>query len=106
MQVGEGLIATGTTFFELPHGDLVVRGTGTIQPTIPAAGSPVLNGVPVTHIAGIYPQENENNVLSGSGLYENASGTFALFGALDLSTVNEGYNVFNCVFFINLQLNK
>lgn len=101
-QVDGAFVATGTTFFRLPYGELVVRGRGTIQPV--AVEGPIMNGSPVTHIAGIFPQAGASNVLYGTGIYANASGTFALLGALDLSNAGQGQMAFNCVFFIDLEL--
>ena len=102
--VGDGLVATGTTFFHLPEGNLVIRGRGTIQPML--EGEPKLNGAPVTHIAGIFPEDGENNVIDGTGVFRNATGTFGLLGALDLTNAAEGQAQFNCVYFLNLRLEK
>lgn len=95
---GDGLVATGTTFFSLPQGDLTLRGTGTIQSVL--TGAPIIDGHPVTHIAGIFPNAGDNMVLEGSGVFEGATGTFTLLGALDLS--RPGLNSFHCVFEIKL----
>ena len=102
--VGDGLVATGTTFFNLPEGNLVIRGRGTIQPMLD--GEPVLNRAPVTHIAGIFPDEGENMVIDGTGIFRNATGTFGLLGALDLTDSANGQAQFNCVYFLNLLLEK
>jgi len=103
-QIDAGLVATGTTFFKLKNGSFVIRARGTIQPVL--YGDPVLNGSPVTHIAGIFPQAGDNHVLSGTGVYKNATGTFSLLGAIDLSNSAEGQAAFNCIYKINLTLNK
>lgn len=102
--VSTGFVGTGTTFFYLKNGSFVVRGRGTIQPIL--HGAPVMNGSPVTHIAGIFPEAGDNHVLSGSGVYRNASGTFSLLGALDLTRSAEGQSAFNCIYLINLDLNR
>lgn len=98
-----GLVGTGTTFFHLTHGDFVVRGTGSIQPVL--YGSPVQSGSPVTHIAGIFPNNGENNVLSelGTGRYQGAEGTFTLLGALDMTNAAQGQGAYHCMYFIYLE---
>lgn len=101
---GEGLIATGTTFFHLRQGDLVIRGRGTIQPML--EGEPILNNAHVTHIAGIFPEPDANNVIDGTGLFKDAEGTFSLLGALDLTNMAEGQSQFHCVYLINLRLKR
>lgn len=100
--IGDGLVATGTTFFHLKHGAFTLRGRGTIQPTL--VGQPVLANATVTHIAGIFPNEGDNQVLEGTGKYAHATGTFSLLGALDLSQATEGILTFHCVFSIALDL--
>ena len=102
--VDSGFVATGTTFFHLKNGSFVVRGRGSIQPIL--EGAPVLAGSPVTHIAGIFPEVGDNHVLSGTGVYQNATGTFSLLGALDLTNSANGQSAFNCVYTINLTLNQ
>lgn len=98
-----GLVGTGTTFFYLKNGSFVVRGRGTIQPLI-YGSAPVNAGNPVTHIAGIFPEQGETNILAGlgTGRYKNATGTFTLLGALDLSRSDEGIATYHCVYAIDL----
>ena len=103
---GDGMVATGTTFFKLRQGNFTVRGRGTIQPIL--EGNPTLNDAPVTNIAGIFPEPGENQVIEGTGIFEGAEGTFTLLGALD--TTNFAGDVpgsqFFCVFVIDLQLQR
>jgi hypothetical protein len=104
MQIGEGLVGTGTTFFYLPQGTLVVRGTGTIQPTL--HGNPQQDRHAVTHIAGIFPEPDANNVLSGTGVFEGTEGTFVLLGALDLTNAAQGQGSYHCVYDIDLEMDR
>lgn len=104
-QVGSALVATGTTTFRLPQGTLIIRNSGVIQPMAPGGGSPTLDRSPVTHIAGIFPNDpDENNVVDGTGLFKNATGNFALLGALDLTNAAAGRSKFHCVYFMDLKL--
>ena len=102
--VDSGFVATGTTSFYLKNGSFVIRARGSIQPIL--EGAPVLDGSPVTHIAGIFPQAGDNHVLSGTGVYRHASGTFNLLGALDLTNSSVGQSAFHCIYTINLDLNR
>jgi hypothetical protein len=111
---GEALIATGTTTFTIAdQGTLTIRGRGTIQPVKfgtpqfkwTSRGLPDQPVTPITHIAGIFPNDpRENMVLSGTGIYEGAQGRFALFGALDLSQSEQGQATFNCIYKIDLKI--
>lgn len=110
---GEALVATGTTTFTITgQGTLTIRGRGTIQPVkfgTPefkwiSRGLPNQPATPISHIAGIFPNPGENMILSGTGIYEGAQGTFALFGALDLSQSAQGRATFNCIYKIDLKI--
>lgn len=105
VQVDTGLVGTGTTFFYLPQGTLVIRGRGTIQPVL--YGTPTLDNHPVTHIAGIFPNERgANNVLNGMGVFKKAEGSFSLLGALDLTNSASGQSAFHCVFFMDIKVDR
>ena len=104
MPTSEGLVGTGTTFFHLPQGSLVVRGTGTIQPVL--HGNPQLDGHPVTHIAGIFPEPHDNNVLNGTGVFEGTEGTFVLLGALDLTNAAQGQGSYHCLYDMDLKMDR
>jgi hypothetical protein len=100
-----GLVGTGTTFFHLPQGTLVIRGTGSIQPVL--HGTPTLDNHPVTHIAGIFPDAPQaNNVLYGTGVFKNAEGSFSLLGALDLTHAAQGQSAFHCVYFMDIKVDR
>ena len=101
--VDGGLVGTGTTFFYLKDGSFVVRGRGTIQPVL--HGDPIHSGSQVTHIAGIFPDNGEDNIMTseGTGKYEDATGTFSLLGALDLSNAGEGIASYYCVYVIDME---
>lgn len=103
VEVDGGLVGTGTTTFRLDSGTFVVRGRGSIQPVL--HGSPTQSGWPVTNIAGIFPENGENNVLSehGTGRYRDAEGTFTLLGALDMTNSASGQGAYHCVYFIYLE---
>jgi hypothetical protein len=100
-QVGDGFVATGTTFFRLKNGTFTLRGRGTIQPVLEGK---VFNNAPVTHFAEIFPDLDEPQVLGGTGKYKDASGTFALLGALDLSKLQQREEQFHLVYFIKFNL--
>lgn len=111
----DALYATGTTTFQLTAGrfagsTLQLRGTGTIQPVV--VGNPHFEWksqaiasaqTPISHIAGIFAEPGENMVLDGTGAFEGATGTFALFGGLDV-TSNPDAGSFNCIFKIDLKI--
>jgi hypothetical protein len=110
--VGSGLTALGTTTFNITGlGSLVVRGRGSIQPTLVKGAQfvwksralPGLQPTPITNIASITPtQPFQNMVLSGTGVFTGATGPFALFGALEASKPDR--QTFNCIFKIDLEL--
>ena len=96
-----GVILTGTTFFNLPEGQLVSRGRTTVQPS-----NEIAAGSPYTHITGAIPAPGTNQVVSGTGDFSGSSGTVSLSGTVDLSNfaANPGDPVgFDCLFAINLK---
>jgi hypothetical protein len=92
-----GLSLIGTTTFNFPDGTLVSRGTTTVQP--------VLDGsVDYTHITGAVPVDGENSVLSGTGVFEGATGQVRLSGAVNMSELDsDGKITFDCVFVISVE---
>lgn len=97
--VGDGLSLVGTTTFDFNNGNqLVSRGITTVQPI--TDGSPNM-----THITGSIPDVNENNILSGTGKYHNASGPVRLSGAVNMAPQDDGslQITFDCLFVINLE---
>lgn len=95
--VGDGLQVIATTYFKLPSGTLVSRGTTTVQPT--TGGSPSF-----THITGAVPDSGVNNVLSGTGAFKRAKGRVRLSGAVNLS--QEGIISFDCLFIADISKSK
>ena len=106
------LVGTGTTIFNLRRGTFAVRGTGNIQmlpSDVDTSNSVVLDGATVTHIAGIFAQQGDNNVVYGDGAFKDAEGTFSLFGALDLTNAADPIDPrasYNCNFDIDLKLHR
>lgn len=92
----EGMQLTGTTTFNFPDGTLVSRGRTTVQP--------VLDGsVDFTHITGAVPADGDESVLSGTGVFEGASGEVRLSGAVNLSKLDSDTEItFDCVFVISV----
>jgi hypothetical protein len=91
---GSGVALTGTTFFLFPGGTLVSQGLTTVQP--------ILHGSPdFTHITGAIPSPGDDNVVFGSGKFNNASGTVRLSGAVNLGGF-PGEATFDCVFIIDV----
>lgn len=96
--VDGGLAIVGTQVFRLADGELTVRGLTSVAPT--THGSPEY-----THITGAIPRDDENNVLSGTGAYEGATGSVRLSGAVNLADFeSEGRVAFNCLFVLRLSL--
>jgi len=96
--VGDGLSLIGTTTFNFNDGNqLVSRGITTVQPI--TDGSPNM-----THITGSIPDVNENNILSGTGKYHDASGPVRLSGAVNMEPQDDGtlQITFDCLFVISL----
>jgi hypothetical protein len=91
--IGDGFYMDRTTYFNFPQGELVARGVTTMQPVL--AGSPS-----VTHLSGDIPDEGDNNILSGTKRFQNASGRVRLSGAAAL--LANGDVLFNCIFIIDL----
>lgn len=91
--VGSGFYLERTTYFNFPQGELVARGITTMQPIL--AGSPS-----TTHLTGDIPEEDDNNILSGTKRFQNASGRVRLSGAATL--LANGDVIFNCIFIIDL----
>jgi len=94
--VGDGLALIGTTYFNFKEGTLVVRGKTSVQPK--THGSE-----PSTHITGGIPSPGANNVLYGTGIFEGATGSVRLSGAVNMSKFKDkGEISFDCIFIITL----
>ena len=98
---GTGLALVGTTYFNFPQGELVVRGETTVQPVLQDTES--ATGHLMTHITGAASPDNA--VISGTRQFAGAEGTVRLSGMVDMSAF--GGNVgdpisFDCLFFVEL----
>lgn len=100
--IGDGLALTGTTYFRMPQGTLVVRGNTTVQPVVQATTTP--SGQEITHITGA--SASENAVIHGTGLFAGAIGTARLSGMVNLSDfAGPGTTTpisFDCLFAVSL----
>ena len=95
--VGDGLALVGTTTFNFNDGNqLVSRGTTTVQPV--TDGSPSM-----THITGSIPNSDDNNILSGTGKFQDTSGPVRLSGAVNMVPQLDGSRqiTFDCLFVID-----
>ena len=98
---GTGLALTGTTFFHMPRGDLVVRGNTSVQPVLQPTVTPA--GQTITHTTGA--AGTGNAVINGTGRFAGATGTARLSGMVDLSGFagNVGDPItFDCLFVVDL----
>lgn len=100
---GTGIALVATTFFNMPQGELVVRGRTTVQPVLhPTETAAHFN---VTHVTGAASPDNA--VISGTRRFAGAEGTVRLSGMVDMSGF--GGNVgdpigFDCIFVLDLDL--
>ena len=93
---GEGLALTGTAIFNLPQGQIITRGLTSVQPKTHGSEDK-------THITGAIPSFGDNDIVSGTGIYEGATGTSRLSGAVDMSRVQSNNEIsFDCVFVLNI----
>ncbi len=93
--VGDGLSIWGTTIFHLPNGTFISRGHTTVQPLTTDGDSPA------THITGSIPHDGDNNVLSGTRRYRHFDAEVRLSGAVNMSEVDAGIIVFDCIFLVS-----
>ncbi|UTV26637.1 hypothetical protein [Photobacterium atrarenae] len=97
-----GLKLVGTTFFNLPNGQIVTRGKTTVQPVNEPTVTP--DGEEITHITGA--SSDENSVIATSGEYGGHQGTVRLSGMVNLSEFNSGVGdplYFDCMFILDLE---
>ena len=92
----DGLEVTATTVFTLDEGSITFQGLTSVQPT--SFGSP-----DSTHITGSIPQDGENSIVSGDGIYENASGSVRLSGAVNMANLeSKGEATFDCIWVMDV----
>ena len=91
-----GLEVTATTVFALDGGSITLQGLTSVQPTTFGSSG-------VTHITGAIPQDGENSIASGDGIYENASGSVRLSGAVNMANLeSKGEVTFDCLWVVYL----
>ena len=91
-----GLEVTATTIFKLKDGSLTLKGLTSVQPT-------TFGSSEVTHITGAIPQVGENSIISGDGIYNNASGSVRLSGAVNMANMeSKGEATFDCLWVVYL----
>ncbi len=96
---GESFVFSNTTIFNLPGGTIMSRDRTTVAPVVQGTGEPEMVA---THVTG---DLSRGVILSGTGRFQNATGTVRLHGAVDLSEFDgtEGSPIgFNCVFILDL----
>ena len=97
-----GLKLIGTTFFNLPNGQIVTRGLTTVQPVNQKTITP--DGKYITHITGA--SSDENSVLKATGDYKWYRGTVRLSGMVNLTEFTDSVGdpiFFDCLFIIDLK---
>jgi hypothetical protein len=100
--VGDGLTLVGTTTFNFNDGNqLVSRGTTTVQPVT----NPDPTETPITHITGSIPNSDADNILSGTGKFQDTSGPVRLSGAVNMVPQIDGslQITFDCMFVIDAE---
>ena len=91
-----GLEVTATTVFTLDEGSITLQGLTSVQPT-------TFGSSESTHITGAIPQDGENSIVSGDGIYENASGSVRLSGAVNMANLeSKGEVTFDCLWVVYL----
>jgi hypothetical protein len=99
--VGTGLALVGTSYFNMPNGTLITRGSTTVQPVLHPTVTP--NGQNITHITGA--SIDGNSMIDGTGRFKNTTGTVRLSGMVDMTnfagSVGDPLG-FDCLFIIAL----
>ena len=91
-----GLEVTATTVFNLAEGSITLQGLTSVQPT-------TFGSSEVTHITGAIPAEGENSIVAGDGIYDNASGSVRLSGAVNMAKLeSDGQATFDCLWVVYL----
>ena len=93
---GGNIRLTGTGFFHLKHGTLVVQGLTTVRPVLQPT---TRDGINFTHITGA---NGDGGVLYGTGRFAGATGKVRLSGQVDMSRLDsDGQIHFDCIFIID-----
>ena len=79
--MGTGLTLVGTSFFTMPNGTLITRGSTTVQPVLHSTVTP--NGQNITHITGA--STDGNSIIGSTGRFKNATGIVRLSGMVDIT---------------------
>lgn len=91
-----GLEVTATTVFTLDQGSITLQGLTSVQPT-------TFGSSESTHITGAITQDGDNSIVSGDGIYENASGSVRLSGAVNMANLeSKGEVTFDCLWVVYL----
>lgn len=94
---GEGVNLTGTGFFNLRKGTLVVQGNTSVRPFFHPL--PSRDGVNYTHLTGA---NGDGGVMYGTNKYEGATGKVRLSGQVDMSRVmSDNFIQFDCIFIVD-----
>ena len=98
---GTGLALIGTTYFHLPQGTLITRGSTTVQPVLQPTVTTA--GHVITHVTSA--AATGNSIIDGTERFAGASGSVRLGGLVDLT--NFGGVVgdpifFDCLFIVDL----
>ena len=91
----------GTTYFNLPQGNLITRGYTTVQPV--TQNTTTADGQLITHVTGA--AGTGNAILEGTKRFKNSTGTVRLSGMVDMSNFGAKVGdpiVFDCLFVIIL----
>lgn len=105
MEENGNVALVGTTFFNLPDGELIARGAITVQPVPEDFSLVSADGHPYSHITGSARASDQNSIFGGTGKFENSSGRMRLSGMVDMSkfTMNEGDPItFSCLFVVDV----
>ena len=96
-----GVALVGTSYFHLPQGTLITRGSTSVQPVL----QPTVTtwGHNITHITGA--SGTGNAIIGGTKRFAGATGTARLSGMVDLSGFSQVVGdpmTFDCLFVIDL----
>ena len=98
----KGLTLIGTTYFHLPQGTLITRGSTPVQPVLwlPAVTP---SGEEITHMTAATGMEN--SIIGGTGRFAGVTGTVRLGGLVNLSKFSGAVGdpiFFDCLFIVDL----